>query len=102
MKVTEKNASKRNAKADSLQLNFTSQFSDDDYPDIKDLASRLHFSPVDGRIWLDDSRMILLRTEAFGALRQELIESLGIESARGLLTRMGYLAGSKDAALARK
>jgi two-component system, NtrC family, response regulator HydG len=54
------------------------------------------------RIWLDDSRMILLRTEAFGALRQELIESLGIESARGLLTRMGYLAGSKDAALARK
>jgi transcriptional regulator with PAS, ATPase and Fis domain len=46
--------------------------------------------------------MILLRTEAFGALRQELIESLGIESARGLLTRMGYLAGSKDAALARK
>ena len=102
MKVKEKNATKRSAKAESLQLNFASQLSDAEYPDIKDLASRLHFSPVDGRIWLDDSRMILLRTEAFGALRQELIESLGIESARGLLTRMGYLAGSKDAALARK
>jgi two-component system, NtrC family, response regulator HydG len=102
MNVKEKIAAKRNANAESLQLNFTSQLSDDDYPDIKDLASRLHFSPVDGRIWLDDSRMILLRTEAFGALRQELIESLGIESARGLLTRMGYLSGSKDAALARK
>ncbi|PHV05560.1 sigma-54-dependent Fis family transcriptional regulator [Janthinobacterium sp. BJB412] len=74
----------------------------DDWPDIGDLAARLHFSPVDGRIWLDDSRMILLRSEAFGALRQELIESLGVASARGLLTRMGYLAGSKDAALARK
>ncbi|MFZ3288668.1 MAG: XylR N-terminal domain-containing protein, partial [Telluria sp.] len=72
------------------------------FPDISDLAERLHFSPSDGRIWLDDSRMILLHTEAFGALRQELIESLGVESARGLLTRMGYLAGSKDAALARK
>ncbi len=93
---------KRNPKAESLHLNFASQLSDAGYPDIKDLASRLHFSPVDGRIWLDDCRMILLRTEAFGALRQELIESLGIESARGLLTRMGYLAGSKDAALARK
>jgi two-component system, NtrC family, response regulator HydG len=102
MKVKDKSAAKRNANAESLQLNFTSQLSDAAYPDIKDLASRLHFSPVDGRIWLDDSRMILLRTEAFGALRQELIESLGIESARGLLTRMGYLAGSKDAALARK
>ncbi|MDB5961950.1 MAG: sigma-54-dependent Fis family transcriptional regulator [Massilia sp.] len=72
------------------------------FPDIADLAARLHFSPTDGRIWLDDSRMILLRTEAFGALRQELIESLGVESARGLLTRMGYLAGSKDASLARR
>jgi two-component system response regulator HydG len=72
------------------------------FPDIRDLADRLHFSPTDGRIWLDDSRMILLRTEAFGALRQELIESLGVESARGLLTRMGYLAGSRDSALARK
>ena len=102
MIVKEKNAAKRNANDESLQLNFASQLSDAAYPDIKDLASRLHFSPVDGRIWLDDSRMILLRTEAFGALRQELIESLGIESARGLLTRMGYLAGSKDAALARK
>lgn len=102
MNVKEKNAAKRNTKAESLQLNFVSQLSDADYPDIKDLASRLHFSPVDGRIWLDDCRMILLRTEAFGALRQELIESLGVESARGLLTRMGYLAGSKDAALARK
>ncbi len=101
MKVKDNNAAKRNAK-ESLQLNFASQLSDAAFPDIKDLASRLHFSPVDGRIWLDDSRMILLRTEAFGALRQELIESLGIESARGLLTRMGYLAGSKDAALARK
>ena len=72
------------------------------FPDMRDLAARLHFNPAEGRIWLDDSRMILLRTEALGALRQELIESLGIESARGLLTRMGYLAGSKDAALARK
>lgn len=72
------------------------------FPDMRDLAARLHFNPTQGRIWLDDSRMILLRTEALGALRQELVESLGVESARGLLTRMGYLSGSKDAALARK
>ena len=102
MKIKENNAEKRSANDKSLQLNFASLDASQGLPDIKDLASRLHFSPVDGRIWLDDSRMILLRTEAFGALRQELIESLGIESARGLLTRMGYLAGSKDAALARK
>ncbi|WP_082221526.1 sigma-54-dependent Fis family transcriptional regulator [Herbaspirillum chlorophenolicum] len=86
----------------SLRLHIPDKIEDKIFPNIRDLAERLHFSPTDGRIWLDDSRMILLRTEAFGALRQELIESLGVESARGLLTRMGYLAGSKDAALARK
>lgn len=102
MKEKKDNTAKPNANDKSMQLNFASLDASQGLPDIKDLASRLHFSPVDGRIWLDDSRMILLRTEAFGALRQELIESLGIESARGLLTRMGYLAGSKDAALARK
>jgi DNA-binding NtrC family response regulator len=88
--------------AADLRINVPDEMREKEFAQISDLAARLHFSPVDGRIWLDDSRMILLRTEAFGALRQELIESLGIESARGLLTRMGYLAGSRDAALARK
>jgi two-component system response regulator HydG len=85
-----------------LCIDITDEMQDPGFADIRDLAERLRFSPTDGRIWLDDSRMLLLRTEAFGALRHELIESLGIESARGLLTRMGYLAGTKDAALARK
>lgn len=92
----------RGALRSDLRITIPANLMDKAFPDIRDLAERLRFSPADGRIWLDDSRMILLRTEAFGALRQELIESLGVESARGLLTRMGYLAGSKDAALARK
>jgi two-component system, NtrC family, response regulator HydG len=72
------------------------------YPDIADLMSRLHFSPGDGRIWLDDQRMVLVHTSAMGVLRRELIESLGIDRARGLLTRMGYNSGTRDAELARK
>ncbi len=85
-----------------LRINIPDGMQYKGLPDMRDLAARLHFNPAEGRIWLDESRMILLRTEALGALRQELIESLGVESARGLLTRMGYLSGSKDAALARK
>ncbi|CDY79092.1 Positive regulator of phenol hydroxylase [Caballeronia glathei] len=72
------------------------------YPDIADLMSRLHFSPGDGRIWLDDQRMLLVHTGAVGTMRRELIESLGIDAARGLLTRMGYHSGARDAELARK
>ena len=72
------------------------------YPEIADLMSRLHFAPEEGRIWLDDQRMILTHTGAIGAMRSELIDSLGLEAARGLLTRMGYNSGARDAELARK
>ncbi len=73
-----------------------------DYPDISDLLSRVHFTPQHGRIWLDDQRMLLLQSSMLGALRRELIESLGVERARGLLTRMGYNAGAREAELTRK
>jgi two-component system, NtrC family, response regulator HydG len=72
------------------------------FPDIADLAAELHFSPVDGHIWLNDQRMLLIHSRAMGELRRELIESLGVDRARGLLTRMGYAAGTSDAVTARK
>ena len=71
-------------------------------PDISDLSSRLRFTPREGRIWLDDERMMLLHSGAFAALRQELIDTLGIETARGLFTRWGHVAGSRDADIARR
>ncbi|MEX3634217.1 sigma 54-interacting transcriptional regulator [Paraburkholderia sp. BR14320] len=72
------------------------------YPDIADLMSRLHFAPGDGRIWLGDQRMLLVHTGSVGVMRRELIDSLGIDAARGLLTRMSYNSGARDAELARK
>ena len=68
----------------------------------EDLLSRLRFAPEAGHIWLDSKRMFLLHTEAFAALRQELIETMGVHYARGVLTRMGYKSGSRDAELAKK
>lgn len=69
---------------------------------IADLVARIHFDAREGRIWLDDQRMLLQHSSAQGVLRQELIESLGIAKARGLITRVGYNSGSCDADLARK
>ena len=71
-------------------------------PDIQDLAKRLRFAPQQGRIWLDDQRMMLMHISSLGSLRQELIESLGKERARGLITRIGYQAGARDAQMSRK
>jgi DNA-binding NtrC family response regulator len=66
-----------------------------------DLRSRVHFCPQTGQIWLHEHRMLLVHAEAQGLLRKELIDSLGIDRARGLLTRMGYASGLRDAELAR-
>ena len=72
------------------------------FPDLADLMARLHFSTGDGRIWLDQHRMLLVHAKALGWMRREMIESLGIDVARGLFTRMGYQAGIYDAQMARK
>lgn len=71
-------------------------------PTQRDLAESLSFSPGDGRIWMNDQRMVLWRSSTYGSLRSELIASIGQEQARSLLTRVGYAAGARDAELVRK
>lgn len=71
-------------------------------PQVREFASHLRFSPIEGSIWLADRRMVLLHAQAFAALREELIASLGTDTARGLLTRIGYAAGCSDAQVAMK
>ncbi|MCG7991585.1 MAG: sigma 54-interacting transcriptional regulator [Candidatus Thiodiazotropha lotti] len=62
----------------------------------------LHLTFDAGQILLNDHRMVLMHTHAMGALRKELMDTLGHDRARGVLTRMGYASGAKDADLARK
>lgn len=66
-----------------------------------DLRARLHFCAESGHIWLHEHRMLLVHAEAQGTLRRELIDTLGMERVAGLLTRMGYAAGTHDADLVR-
>jgi DNA-binding NtrC family response regulator len=61
-----------------------------------DLASLLRFEPQEGRILLQGYRLVLLSACALGALRRELIETLGLEQARALLKRFGHAAGLAD------
>lgn len=72
------------------------------FPDLADLMGRLRFSTSDGRIWLDDQRMLLVHARALGSLRREMIELLGMDVTRGLMTRMGYESGVFDAQMARR
>jgi len=70
--------------------------------DIGNLSARLRFNPQDGCIWLEGERVVMLHLAAFANLRRELIDTFGIDVARGLLTRMGHTSGAADAALARR
>ena len=71
-------------------------------PTLRDLSKHLLFSPRDGRIWLDQQRMVLLHANSIGTLRRELIEKLGLPAARSMLNRVGYVSGVRDAELVRK
>ncbi|MFZ4859776.1 MAG: sigma 54-interacting transcriptional regulator [Desulfuromonadaceae bacterium] len=61
------------------------------------LRARFRFNSKTGQIWLHEHRMLLVHAEAQATLRRELIDTLGMERAKGIFTRMGYAAGVHDA-----
>lgn len=71
-------------------------------PDSADLLKHLRFSPRDGKIMLGDERMLLVHLGALVALRGELVAALGVDRARAMLTRMGYVSGRRDGEYARR
>ena len=71
-------------------------------PDSQDLLGKIHFNSEEGQIWLDEQRMLLIHSAVMGLLRKELIETLGIERAKGFLMRFGYQSGMRDAEFAKK
>ena len=66
---------------------------------IEQLASNVRFAFDEAQIWLGEERMLLMHSSALGSLRRQLIETLGWERARGVLTRMAFASGQRDAEL---
>ncbi|WP_447749045.1 sigma 54-interacting transcriptional regulator [Pseudomonas nicosulfuronedens] len=71
-------------------------------PALKDLTERVRFLGTEGKIWLDEQRMLLVQASMMAGMRRELIEMLGAERAKGFFLRLGYQSGLRDAELARK
>jgi two-component system response regulator HydG len=61
------------------------------------LFELLDFRAAEGVIAFHDRRMLLYDADAMGILRRELVETVGWKVARGLLTRLGYANGYRDA-----
>lgn len=73
-----------------------------EFPSTKDLLAQLQFDSNEGKIWLNERRMLLFHSSAMSSLRKELIDTLGIERTKGFLMRFGFQSGMKDAELAQK
>jgi DNA-binding NtrC family response regulator len=61
------------------------------------LAELVDFRPDQGIIRLHEQRVVLLSAAAMGLMRKELIDTLGLETARRLFLRFGYADGYHDA-----
>ncbi len=72
------------------------------FPGSDDLLSQLHFDHENGKVWFNEQRMLLIHASVMGLLRKELIDTLGVQRARGFLMRFGYHSGWKDAELVSK
>lgn len=75
-------------------------YASQDFPDIAPIKERLRFRTERAEIVLGDQRMILMHIASLNDLRTELIASLGSQTARTLLTRIGFSTGTRDAQLA--
>jgi DNA-binding NtrC family response regulator len=70
-----------------------------DTPERRDLhlAELLDFRPDQGIIRLHEQRVVILSAAAMGLLRKELIDTLGVETARRVALRFGFADGYHDA-----
>jgi len=64
--------------------------------DVK-LLDLLDFRPDEGVIAFHERRMLLYDADGMGILRRDLVDAVGRPTARGLLTRLGYANGYRDA-----
>src|SRR5262245_2889867 len=67
--------------------------------DLRELAD---FPPKGGALRIAGERAVILDTVALGILRKELIATVGMTVARGVLTRFGYAHGWRTATALRQ
>ena len=72
------------------------------FPTSQDLVSQIRFDTNFGKVWMQEQRMLLIHSSLFLNLRNELTATIGEQRTRGLLMRLGFHSGWRDAELARK
>jgi DNA-binding NtrC family response regulator len=68
---------------------------------IDEVTPHLSFSPTEGKVWLNEQRILLFSQTALGKFRREVLETIGIERTKSFFLRLGYQLGALDGELAR-
>lgn len=89
-------------KAANSETGLTNKFSAIDDGAIADLRDGFVFNPAQADIRLGNRRMLLVDDLGLGLMRSELIQALGFERARGVMSRIGYGIGVADAQFAQE
>jgi DNA-binding NtrC family response regulator/predicted hydrocarbon binding protein len=72
------------------------------YSDFKDLTKQIQFHSTEGKIWFAEQRVLMMNLTSLAAFRREIVNSMGVQRAKGFFMRLGYQSGLRDAELARK
>lgn len=68
---------------------------------VSEVIPHLSFSRNEGKVWLNEQRVMLFSQTALGKFRREVIETIGYKRAKAFFIRLGYQLGVLDGEVAR-
>jgi DNA-binding NtrC family response regulator/predicted hydrocarbon binding protein len=76
---------------------------DSDAPklDLSQVTPHIVFSSEEGKVWLNEQRVMLFSQAALGKFRKEVYDTIGQERCKAFFLRLGYQLGILDGELAR-
>lgn len=69
---------------------------------LEQLTPRLSFAVSDGKVWLNEQRIMLFSQTALGKFRKEVYETIGHDRAKAFFLRLGFQLGKLDGEMARQ
>lgn len=69
--------------------------------DLSQVTPHIAFSGDEGKVWLNEQRVMLFSQAALGKFRKEVYETIGQERCKAFFMRLGYQLGILDGELAR-
>ena len=69
---------------------------------LNDVDSEIRFSTEEGKVWLNEQRIILFSLNALAKFRREVYDTIGPERCKAFFIRLGYQVGILDGELARQ